>query len=126
MNQSKANIAPPDIPIESISDKSDKDPSAPLKSQIDRQNENIKSNKRLIDFTFALMVGVVIVSFIGFVTFLIDAWLYRTQAYKEYTQTINENKDLIDSYYSDNEQIKSELFEIKQLMKDSNEQSEKN
>ena len=49
-----------------------------------------KSQNKKLDWTFGFIVAVLIVCFLGFVTFLLDAWKFHSETNIEYSKTIED------------------------------------
>ncbi|MBU0569379.1 hypothetical protein KKB40_01190 [Patescibacteria group bacterium] len=68
-------------------------------------------------FIKTLMTAVIIVFFISFLTFVIDAFLYRTDAYREFTQIVESNRKFIKEETAERETIVKDIEEIKKVLK---------
>lgn len=69
--------------------------------RLDKHDRDIKRQGRISDWTLALTVGISVVCFIAFTTFIIQAWQFYTNALEENTKAIedlkNEKSDLKES-----------------------------
>jgi len=68
------------------------------KEQFYEHVEKFNNQKRILDITFSIVVAIVVVLFIAFLTFILDAYKFHSETVKEYRMTIeklkNENNDL--------------------------------
>ena len=59
-----------------------------LKNKTDSHEKRIDSHKRLLDWTFGFIVAILVVCFIAVVGFLLDAWRFHAEQYKNYSATL--------------------------------------
>jgi uncharacterized membrane protein (DUF106 family) len=67
-------------------------PLYPTIDQFEDHKKDFNFQKRISNWTFALVVAVLVVSFISFITFIIDAYKFHYDATKEINSTIKELK----------------------------------
>jgi hypothetical protein len=90
MENSQENDQIPDIPLPS--------PTGEPQQLVPRQEfeahqKDFFFQKKILNWTFGLVVGVVIVCFISFITFMIDAWRFHSTTVQEYNKTVMELKN---------------------------------
>lgn len=81
----------PDIPISSLQEEAVFTPVS--QEQFNEHLQSFRSQKRIQEWTLGLVIGIVLVVFISFVTFIIDAWKFHLETTKEYQKTIEKLKD---------------------------------
>lgn len=91
----KKETKQPDIPIGDISSKNKA--MAEIQSDINRHEQNIKSQKKLMDWTFGFIIAILIICFLGFITFLLDAWRFHTESYNKFTEILKIQEEINNS-----------------------------
>ncbi|MFH0772705.1 MAG: hypothetical protein V1922_00105 [bacterium] len=60
---------------------------------VGQHSKDIANQGKLLNWTFAFMVGITVVCVLGFLGFLIAYFQYNAQAYYQYTDTLNKLRD---------------------------------
>jgi hypothetical protein len=84
----------PDIPIETISDPSARNPRLVSQEDFEKSKRELEKSNRWI---ISLLIAVLLVCFLAVVAFLVDAWRFHATAVREFTATLQEaENELLD------------------------------
>jgi hypothetical protein len=62
-------------------------------TRLDKHDEEIERQKKVMDWTLTLTIGIALVCFIAFTTFIIDAWWHHTEADQDNSKAIESLKE---------------------------------
>lgn len=91
----KKETKKPDISIKDIS--SDDKAMAEIQSDVQRHEHDLRSQRKIMDWTFGFIIAILIICFIGYITFLIDAWRFHAESYNNFTDTLKVQEEIINS-----------------------------
>lgn len=57
---------------------------------IGKQGKELERQSKLLNWTFGFIIAILIVCFIAFITFLLDAWRFHQESYLEFTKTLEQ------------------------------------
>lgn len=57
---------------------------------IGKQGKELERQGQIINWTFGFIVAILIVCFVAFVTFLLDAWRFHQESYTEFTKILEQ------------------------------------
>lgn len=86
----QTNQQQPYIPVQNVTNPSQL---SPIIGRLNKHDGEIRRQKKVVDWTLALTIGISIVSFIAFTTLMIDAWKYHAEKYEENTKVIESLKE---------------------------------
>lgn len=54
------------------------------------QGEELRKQRKLLNWTFGFIIAILIICFVAFITFLLDAWRFHQESYIEFTKTLEQ------------------------------------
>lgn len=77
-----------------------------IHGKVNQHTKDLVRQEKILNWTFGFIVAILVVCVIAFITFLIDAWRYHNEAYKE-------NTTIIESLKKENQELKNDLYNQK-------------
>ncbi len=76
------------------------------KEEFERVKKDLRHNKKILDWTFAFIIVILLTCVIAFITFLLDAWGLHREAYKEFKQIVKNQEESMQFLKQENEMLK--------------------
>lgn len=65
------------------------------KKEFKKVQDDLRQTKKILDWTFAFVLAILAICVVAFITFLIDAWRFHAETYKDLKNTLELQQNII-------------------------------